>query len=252
VTFLKSEMLSATSNILYVRAALKSLGRPMKAAGGLLPFLQSKIHFEELLAPHFYGARPLWRSRPLHWPPCTNSGSLGRMLAKTPGAELSAHPTHAFVGLGPRVTRILASHDDSKACFAPICELADQHDFSMLLLGCVEESPGFSTVHAAQYSLGLSQRHLLRFLLRWDSVKNGKWLSKLAPESPGCSASFGNFYPFYERDQNLIRGEWNGVGWLFVPSARRALETETQLLRNSGRFVDCGRWNCLSCRLRLY
>lgn len=249
---LPSDRLQAVSNILYVRAGLKSLGRPIKAAGGLLPFLQSKIQFDELLVPHFYGARPFWRKRPLVWPPSTNSGALGRMVAKLSGAKLSAHPTHAFVGLGSRVTEALASHDDTKACFAPIRELAEHYDFSMLLLGCVDESPGFSTVHATQHSLGLSQRHLLRLMFRWDKVSKGEWSSKIAPESPGCSMSFGKFYTYYEQDQNLIRGEWNGVSWLFIPSARRALETETQLLRHNGRFVDCKRWDCLSCRLRLY
>ena len=39
---------------------------------------------------------------------------------------------------------------------------------------------------------------------------------------------------------------------VWVPSARRALQTELALLRNSGRFVDCGRPSCVSCRLRLY
>ena len=122
----------------------------------------------------------------------------------------------------------------------------------MLLLGCVDESPGFSTVHVAQNRLGLSQRHLLRLLMRWDTPQDGHWFSMMAPEAPGCSASFSKFYPHYEADGNLVRGEWHGVSWLFVPSARRALATETQLLRERGRFVDCGRWNCLSCRLRLY
>lgn len=245
-------MLQATSGVLYVRAALKPLTRPLKMAGGVLPFLQSQIRFEELLVPHFYGARPLWRARPETWPPKTNSGALGKLVVELPDAVLSAHPTHAFAGVGERVKRALASHDARKACFAPIGELADQHDFSMLLLGCVEESPGFSTVHVAQHRLGLSQRHMLRLLMRWDTLHDGRWSSVMATEAPGCSASFGKFYPHYEADGNLVRGEWRGVSWLFVPSARRALEAETRLLRERGRFVDCGRWNCLSCRLRLY
>lgn len=245
-------MLQATSDVLYVRAALKPLVRPIKAAGGVLPFLQAQIRFDELLVPHFYGARPFWRARPESWPPSTNSGALGKMVAELSGAALSRHPTHAFAGVGPRVQQALAGHDAGEACFAPIGDLADRHDFSMLLLGCVDESPGFSTVHVAQHRLGLSQRHLLRLLMRWDTPQDGRWSSVMAPEAPGCSASFGKFYPHYEADGNLVSGEWHGVSWLFVPSARRALATETRLLGERGRFVDCGRWSCLSCRLRLY
>jgi aminoglycoside 3-N-acetyltransferase len=245
-------MLQATSDILYLRAALKPLIRPIKSAGGLLPFLNSKVQFSELIVPHFYKARPFWRERPDNWPPESNSGPLGKRVVELPDAILSRHPSHAFAGIGPRVHEVLRKHDENQSCFAPIDELADRYDFSMLLLGCLESSPGFSTVHAAQYRLGLSQRHLLRLLLRWDTYSGGRWSSKMAPESPGCSASFGKFYEYYESDGNLVRGEWNDVGWLYIPSARRALAVETELLRNNGRFVDCGRWNCLSCRLRLY
>lgn len=245
-------MIDATSNILYVRAALKPLARPIKDAGGVLPFLQSRIRFNQLIAPHFYGARPFWRPRAESWPPPTNSGALGKQIANLPGAQLSRHPTHAFAGIGENVCRALASHDSTRACFSPIGDLADRYDFSMLLLGCVDESPGFSTVHVTQYRLGLSQRHLLRLLFRWDTLHDNLSTSQMAPEAPGCSLSFNKFYSHYEADNNLIRGEWHGVTWLYVPSARRALVTETCLLRKHGRFVDCKRWNCLSCRLRLY
>lgn len=245
-------MLQSTSNILYVRAALKPLVSQLDAAGGVLPFLRAQVSFNELLVPHFTGARTFWRARSASWPPPTNAGALGKIVAKLPGSALSSHPTHAFAGIGARVHQVLASHDTCSACFAPVGELADKHDFSMLLLGCVDQSPGFSTVHVAQHRLGLSQQHLLRLLMRWDYPHDGRWRSFMAPEVPGCSASFGKFYPYYEADNNLIRGEWYGVSWLFVPSARRALETDLRRLREQGRFVDCGRWNCLSCRLRLY
>lgn len=245
-------MLESTSNILYIRAALGPLARPLAAAGGVLSFMRQHVIFSELLVPHFYSSRPFWRKRSLIWPPATNSGALGKQVAAMPQSKLSRHPTHAFAGFGERVVPVLAVHDSSQSCFEPIGILADQFDFSMLILGCVSESPGFSTVHVAQYRLGLSQRHLLRLLFRWDWQVEGRILSRISPESPGCSASFGKFYPYYEADGNLVRGEWYGVPWLFVPSARHALQTELALLRVGGRFVDCGRMTCLSCRLRLY
>lgn len=245
-------MLSSTSGILYLRAALKPLARPVKAAGGVVPFLRERVDFDQLLVPHFYGARPFWRARPVSLPPATNSGALGPAVARYPGAVLSAHPSHAFAGFGAQVIPVLQAHGPSAPCFQPVGELADRHDCSMLLLGCVEESPGFSTVHVAQHRLGLSQKHLLRLLLRWDWMQSGQVRSCMAPEAPGCSQSFGKFYPHYEADGNLVRGQWEGVSFVWVPSARRALQTELALLRESGRFVDCGRPSCLSCRLRLY
>lgn len=245
-------MLQSKSNILYVRAALKPLARHIKVAGGVAEFLREHVEFNELLVPHFHGARPFWRERNKHYQRQTNSGPLGKLIAASSGSILSRHPTHAFTGFGMRVEQVLAEHDGSTSCFHPLGVLADRYDFSMLLLGCLDESPGFSTVHVAQHRLGLSQQHLLRFMLRWDLMSEGSLSSRIAPEVPGCSLSFDKFYPYYESDGNLVRGEWHGVSWVFISSARRALNTELALLREHGRFVDCGRMTCLTCRLRSY
>ncbi len=237
-------MLPSTSNILYVRASLKPFSGRIAAAGGALPFLREHFSFSEIFVPHFYGVRPFWRAKPKSGPPKTNSGALGMRIAELPEAVLSRHPSHAFAGIGERVAPVLKAHGSDKPCFYPVGELADRHDFSMLLLGCDETSPGFSTVHVTQNRLGLTQKHLLRYLLRWDD--------KVASEFPGCSLSFYKFYPFYEADDNLVRGEIDGASWLFVPSARKALAVEKEILEKAGRFVDCERPFCPTCRLRLY
>jgi aminoglycoside 3-N-acetyltransferase len=246
-------MLEATSGIVYVRAALAPLARQIRSHGGFIELLREQITFEELFAPHFHGARPLWRSQP--GPGVerrTNSGALGRIVAKLPGAVLSKHPTHCFAGFGERVAVALTEHTADAPCFLPVRTLAERHDFSMLLIGCVEDSPGFSTVHVAQHMLGLTQRHLIRYLLRWDVEKGGAIQPKIAPEAPGCSDSFDRFYSAYREDGNLIEGEWYGARWLFVPSARRALSTELSILTNHPRFVKCTKKICPTCSFRLY
>jgi aminoglycoside 3-N-acetyltransferase len=249
----EAKVLRASSGILYVRAALKPLAREMRRAGGIVPMLRQIGSFDELFVPHFYGARPFWRPKPAAGlPPATNSGALGKAVAAEPGAVVSAHPTHAFAGFGPRVVDVLRRHDGSKPCFFPVGELADRHECSMLLLGCVDDSPGFSTVHVAQQRLGLTRKHLIRLLLRWDEARGERIASRTAAESPGCSRSFGKFYAHYEADGNLASGTLGGVPYLWIPSARRALAIETALLSRSGRFVECGRLSCLSCRLRWY
>ena len=248
-----NNMLTCTSNILYIRAGLRPLARQIKAHKGLINFLKAHIQFEECFAPHFYGARPVWRNVSKRgFPPPTNSGPLGKLIANLPEAQLSKHPTHPFVGYGKHVTEVLAKHNIEKECFFPIREIAEQHDFSMLLLGCVEESPGFSTVHAAQNILGLTQRHLMRYVMRWDEVDNGRIKSRVAPEVPGCSSSFNKFYSHYLDDGNMIEGDWDGVKWLFIPSAKRALNVELTLLRKNPRFVNCGNRLCPTCGFRSY
>jgi aminoglycoside 3-N-acetyltransferase len=246
-------MLQCKSNILYMRASLKPLVSKIKSAGGILNFLHEHIEFNEIFVPYFFGARPFWRGREKNALRKTNSGALGRLISNYPNSETSKHPTHSFTGLGERVVLELRKHNGSVSCFHPIKIMAEKYDFSMLLLGCLKESPGFSTVHVAQHQLGLSKRHLLRYILRWDETCCDKVKSYIAPESPGCSKSFDKFYPYYQADNNLVYGEWYGISWIFVPSAFKAINTELSLLRShGGRFVDCGRLTCLPCRLRLY
>lgn len=246
-------MLVCQSRILYVRAGLAPLARQIRAHKGVLNFFRDKLEFDEILVPYFQGARPFWRpAAHVGAPHKTHSGALGRLVASFPDAWVSSHPSHAFTGRGSRVEEVLRRHTAETPCFSPVRELAENFDFSMLLVGCLDDSPGFSSVHVAQNMLGLSQRHLIRYLLRWDAEVDGAIRSRVAPEAPGCSTSFDKFYPHYQRDGNLLRGEWDGVPWIFVPSALRALQVELSILREEPRFVKCGKWLCPTCSFRLY
>lgn len=239
------------SNILYIRANLSPFARQIRFSGGVKEFFSQHFNCKELFAPYFMRARPFWEM-PVTDKLETNSGALGKKLAHYPDATVSNHPSHRFVGFGERVKQVLQHHDYTTSCFYPIQELAETVDFSMLLLGCLEDSPGFSTVHATQYGLGLSQKHLLRYLLRWDIGSPQSPVSIISKESPGCSLSFGKFYPEYEINNNLIRGEIFGIQYLYVPSALQALSVEKRILSSNPRFVDCGRLFCTTCRLRIY
>lgn len=154
------QKLSANSNILYVRASLKPLLPQIKAQDGVVNFLKSKIDFKEIIVPHFYGARPFWQRVANPKDNKTNSGALGKSVREMDGSVLSHHPTHAFVGIGPRIENALKHHNENAECFEPMQLLAEKDDFSMLLVGCTENSPGFSTVHASQELLGLTRETL--------------------------------------------------------------------------------------------
>jgi hypothetical protein len=244
--------LNANSNILYVRASLKPLSNQIKLAGDIVEFLKTKIEFEEIIAPHFYGARPFWRKKISPNLKKTTSGALGKRIRTIKGSTISTHPSHTFVGLGPRVSEVLLKHDENSQSFAPLQILSNQSDFSMLVVGCLDESPGFSTVHATQENLGLARKHLERFVLRWDFLNQNKTKTKIAPESPGCSLGFGKFYKLYEKDNNLITGDWDGVNWIFIQSAKRALIVESEILKVNPKFGNCDKFMCSTCTFQLY
>lgn len=241
----------AESGILYVRASLRPFANAIQRAGSVETFLSEHFQFQEIFSPYFKRARLFWEN-PLYQSTPTNSGALGKQLSKIPEAIFSKHPSHSFVGIGKNVKLALMAHDYKTSCFEPLSTLAKSNDFSMLLLGCCDSSPGFSTIHVTQHALGLSQKHLYRYLIRWDIENNGAWNAMIPSESPGCSASFDKFYSAYENDGNLERGKILGQDFLFVQSAARAIKIEKTILSETPRFVNCGKLFCSTCSLRTY
>lgn len=246
--------IKSKSGILYVRANLKPFVKDIKRAGSVSGFIREYFEFDEIFAPYFKTSRKIWNGRLIGEKTIgiTNSGSLGKRLLKETGAAVSSHPSHSFVGYGKNVLRALERHNYKTSCFEPVNYLANSVDFSMLLIGCCDESPGFSTVHASQFLLGLSQKHLFRFLLKWDILCSGRTISVFPNESPGCSKSFHKFYSFYEKNNNLQRGLILGEKFIFIPSAFNAIKTEIEILAKNPRFVKCDKLICSTCTFRVY
>lgn len=239
-----------SAGVLYVRAGLS--GIPRSEISTLFPSLARRFSADEFMAPYFRGARPLWRRATQEYRDRNAGGAIARLIAKLPNSLKSSHPTHTFVGTSG-LADILNLHDWTRSCFWPIARLAETSDGKMLLWGCIAESPGFSTVHAAQEHLRLTRRHLIRLLYRWDvQDKDGRTHSIMAPEIPGCSRSFWKFYAMYEDAGLLEKGVLFGKEYLLVHSIREALRIETQILRQTPRFVSCDRSFCLTCSLRAY
>ncbi len=87
----------------------------------------------------------------------TNAGGFAQCLLAHPHRRRSRHPTNSFCAIGAKADTIVEDHGPHASAFAPIAKLTAL-DGKMLVVGCVETSPGFSTVHFAQRTLGLSFR----------------------------------------------------------------------------------------------
>lgn len=237
-------------DVLYLRAGLRTVG--IRGAdfgdtfiGGIIDVLGPT---GTLIAPAFTPTSYRW-SRKIavsnaQTPPAT--GAFSKLMLAQPGAVRSAHPTHSFVGLGGRSAEILADHRADGASFEPIRKVVDA-DGLMALVGCLEESPGFSTVHLAQFDLGLSQQHYVRLLL---AVRLGSDQGPLfhPAESPGCSRNFGAFYRLYAADGNFVSGSVGAAEAISVRAAS-AYARERGVLERNPRFTVCDDSGCTSCRI---
>jgi aminoglycoside N3'-acetyltransferase len=177
--------------------------------------------------------------------PCITGGFAATML-KWPGAFRSAHPTNSMVAIGRQAESLLHSHDETSTCFAPICTLIEMNG-KMVLIGCVEASPGFSTVHYAYEELGLADKSLLRGLRGAYYERDGqlRWFAK--NDVPGCSKGFGAFYPLYRAHGALRTGKVGDADSILIKAAD-AYNIESPAIRADPRLSLCNRPDCFSCR----
>lgn len=231
------------NKVIYVRAGLKGITLEKKR---IIDEIKVAFSAEEVLVPSFTGARIFYRSNTSR--KVANS-AISNLLKKIEGSVISTHPSHQFIGTSG-LNEILSAHDFRKSCFWPIKRLAETSDGGMLVLGCLNESPGFSTVHAVQEEYGLTKKHLVRFLYRWDINSTGK--SIIARELPGCSLSFGKFYKYYEDAGIVERGVFYGLQFMYIRSMREAMNVERNILADNPRFVRCNKKFCITCSVRYY
>jgi aminoglycoside 3-N-acetyltransferase len=237
-------------DILYLRCGLSKIGIPRaKVEEVFLDGILDALGDEgTLITPSFVPMSYRWSKDVAVSNNSTkpNTGPFAAMLLERGGAVRSDHPTHSFIGLGKRAKSILANHRQQGACFEPIREIVNS-DGLMMLVGCVPESPGFSTVHLAQYDLALSQRHYAKWLF---AVRKGNSQGEMfyPIESPGCSIGFGKFYRNYIDDANFNSG-YVGNAWSIAVRSAKAYEREFEILASDPLYPLCDQPDCFSCRI---
>ncbi len=176
----------------------------------------------------------------------TTSGALPKLLLETPGRLRSGHPTNSFVAVGPRAAEILAGHDETSSCFLPM-ERIIALGGRQLVVGCVDSSPGFTTVHWAQHRLGLSTRSLLRNRVGVLYERDGQARLFRRRDIGGCSHGFSRLYADYVRT-GLLRTGFVGKAYSICIDAAPAHALEEDLLRRDPTCVFCERPLCVFCR----
>lgn len=177
--------------------------------------------------------------------PCITGGFAAAML-EWKGAYRSRHPTNSMVGIGRQAESLLEDHGPNSTCFGPMRKLIDA-DAKMILIGCVESSPGFSTVHLVYEEVGLAHKCLLSGLYGSYYEHDGevRWFSKR--DVPGCSMGFGNFYPLY-RERGVLAAGTVGDAESMLIRCRDAYEVEFDAVSVNPRISLCDQRDCFSCR----
>jgi aminoglycoside 3-N-acetyltransferase len=187
---------------------------------------------------------------PFHSRTKSETGALPQMVLDHPASVRSKHPTNSFVAIGPNANAIVQGHDESSTSFFPIRNLIDLGG-KLLLVGCVDSSPGFSTVHRVQEDLGLADK-ILTSGMRVCAVQEGngiRWFER--KDVAGCSAGFGKFYRHYESAGILSTGLVGDAYSIFADAAA-AYSVERTIMEKDPTAAFCDDPCCTSCGLRTY
>lgn len=177
-------------------------------------------------------------------PPAT--GGLAKAMVAWPGAVRSAHPTNSFVGIGARARELLHDHDENRSSFFPM-ERVIALGGKMILVGCITESPGFSTVHLVQSHLGLANKSFIRFFTGACYRREGETRVFWRRDIPGCSRGFDKFYGAYVRAGKLRCGKVGDADALGI-NAADAYAIEYPIVKANPKAALCDEPDCEFCR----
>ena len=191
---------------------------------------------------------PTMRRPPFEGSMVANTGGLANSVLLHPQAVRSTHPTNSFTAIGRQADVLTRFHTPYAHAHRPIEDLISVRG-KMLIVGCVDLNPGFSTVHLAQHQIGLSERHVLSGHVRAKfRAPSGELSNFVKRDIPGCNLGFGNVYPRYREAGLLIEGDVARARSYLI-SAPEAYEIDMRTLQDDPCSVLCSNPDCLDCRV---
>ncbi|HGH6027427.1 TPA: AAC(3) family N-acetyltransferase [Vibrio mimicus] len=179
-----------------------------------------------------------------HTPP--NIGALSNVALMYEGALRSKHPCNSFIAIGKHAEDIINEHDTSSLSYKPMEKLVELHG-KMILVGCISDSPGFTTVHLAQERLGLTQKSFLRNLMKVCYWEDGILKTFSRKDYGGCSRGFSKFYQHY-LDNGLLTIGKVGKAESIMIEASKAYDLEYSFIKLDPRYPLCDNPLCITCR----
>ncbi len=174
------------------------------------------------------------------------AGALPNAMLEHPQARRSKHPQCSYVAIGKHAESITIGHGPDSGAYDPIRKVLELKG-KMVLIGCVSESPGFTTTHLAEIDLGLNRRvimpwiYVARYLDETGKIKLFKRY-----DSGLCSNSYWKFYSHYVSHEILHIG-MVGHAYSIIADANKCYEIEREILKNDPKFNICGSPDCITC-----
>jgi aminoglycoside N3'-acetyltransferase len=178
----------------------------------------------------------------------TYTGAFSNTMLKFKNSLRSSHPTNSYVAIGKYAEYILKEHDETSGAYEPIRKLMELNA-KMILIGCVESSPGFTTTHLAEVDLGLHKRIIFPTLSASYYKNKGELKIFRRKDLGSCSSTFYKFYGFYVRKKLLKQG-YVGNAYSILIDAEKAYSLDYEILKAEPKITICNNPSCKLCRMR--
>lgn len=176
------------------------------------------------------------------------TGALASIMLKYPNSCRSTHPTNSYVAIGRNAQCLTEKHTEESGAYDLIQEIIDL-DGKMILIGCVNKSPGFTTTHLAETHLNLHKRIIFPWLNTAYYEKNGELQLFKRQDIGSCSSTFYKLYGDYLKSEALTQG-YVGKAYSIIIDAKKAYEIDYSILRKNPKITICEKPDCFLCRAR--
>lgn len=181
----------------------------------------------------------------------SNTGALSKIFMSHDNCKRSAHPCCSFLSIGKYSDFILEGHNENSTSYLPVGKLIEL-DAKCLLIGCVADSPGFTTVHYSQEKLGLTKKSILSSFFRvFYEDKDGRLNLFVRRDVGGCSSGFGKFYSDYLKAGILRVGDI-GDAYSILANAKELFSIEIDIISRNNSYPLCDNKCCFVCRCSWY
>lgn len=176
------------------------------------------------------------------------AGALPNTMIQRGNSFRSGHPMCSYVAIGKHAAAIVSDHDENSLAYEPVRRIIELEGKNMLI-GCVENSPGFTTAHLAEADLGMSSLAVFpKLVSTYYESKDGRLELFRRPDPGFCSNSFYKFYALYVR-AGLLKTGSVGDAYSIVAPARECFEIEKITLSADRKFNICESPDCFMCNI---
>lgn len=238
-------------SIVFARAALKTIGEVELKNGQkfnlidlLLEMIGSEGTLVSLAYTHAYLMKPnisdvFTLEKPSY------AGAFPNIMLKYPNSRRSKHPVNSVVAIGKYADYITENHTVSSKPYDPIKKLVEL-DAVMILIGCVESSPGFTTTHLVEQELGILNKILFTKYYKVYYNFNGENKLYTRDLQGACSSGFYKMYAKYINGSCLNTGHV-GNAYSISISAKKAYDVDLKTLSENSLFALCDNKKCWLC-----